>query len=142
MFDPIANPSSPGFTFEIKDFSFSVENPTTIGSATGGAGAGKIKFNEFTIKKTADAATPLLFRNCAAGAHYSKVTITLRKAGGSTAATLTLGTVHVSALKYIPSANPQDAVEEVTVVAGEVKVEVAGAQPTCWSQVTNRSECP
>jgi len=23
------------------------ENPTTIGSATGGAGAGKIKFNEF-----------------------------------------------------------------------------------------------
>ena len=38
--------------FEIKDFSFGVENPTTIGSATGGAGAGKIKFNEFTIKKT------------------------------------------------------------------------------------------
>lgn len=30
--------------FEIKDFSFGVENPTTIGSATGGAGAGKIKF--------------------------------------------------------------------------------------------------
>lgn len=27
------------------DFSFGVENPTTIGSATGGAGAGKIKFN-------------------------------------------------------------------------------------------------
>jgi hypothetical protein len=26
--------------FEIKDFSFGVENPTTIGSATGGAGAG------------------------------------------------------------------------------------------------------
>ena len=29
--------------FEIKDFSLGVENPTTIGSATGGAGAGKIK---------------------------------------------------------------------------------------------------
>lgn len=41
---------TPG-AFEIKDFSFGVENPTTIGSATGGAGAGKIKFNEFTIKK-------------------------------------------------------------------------------------------
>ena len=26
---------------------YGVENPTTIGSATGGAGAGKIKFNEF-----------------------------------------------------------------------------------------------
>src|SRR5262249_44115972 len=42
--------------FEIKDFSFGVENPTTIGSATGG-GAGKIKFNEFTIKKTTDQAS-------------------------------------------------------------------------------------
>jgi hypothetical protein len=28
--------------FEIKDFSFGVENPTTIGSATGGAGPGRI----------------------------------------------------------------------------------------------------
>ena len=43
--------------FEIKDFSFGVENPTTIGSATGGAGAGKIKFNEFTIKKISDTAS-------------------------------------------------------------------------------------
>ncbi len=47
----------PSETFKIKDFSFGVENPTTIFSATGGAGAGKIKFNEFTIKKTTDIAT-------------------------------------------------------------------------------------
>ena len=44
--------------FEIKDFSFGVENQTTIGSATGGAGAGKIKLNELTIKKTTDTASP------------------------------------------------------------------------------------
>src|SRR4029077_13323573 len=47
----------------LKDFSFGVENPTTIGSATGGAGAGKIKFNEFTIKKTTDAASPAFFKD-------------------------------------------------------------------------------
>jgi hypothetical protein len=40
-----------GGAFEIKDWSFGVENPTTIGSATGGAGAGKIKFGEINIKK-------------------------------------------------------------------------------------------
>src|SRR6266851_1131438 len=71
-----------GKSFEIKDFSFGVENPTTIGSATGGAGAGKIKFNEFTIKKTTDQASPLFFRNCAAGMHYKTVTLAVRKAGG------------------------------------------------------------
>jgi type VI secretion system secreted protein Hcp len=75
-------PGSKGW-FEIKDFSFGVENPTTIGSATGGAGAGKIKFNEFTIKKTSDVNSPTFFKNCATGAHYKTVTLALRKAGGS-----------------------------------------------------------
>jgi type VI secretion system secreted protein Hcp len=70
-------------SFEIKDFSFGVENPTTIGSATGGAGAGKIKFNEFTIKKTSDKASPAFFKNCCAGAHYEYVIIEMRKAGGN-----------------------------------------------------------
>lgn len=68
--------------FEIKDFSFGVENVTTIGSATGGAGSGKIKFNEFTIKKTSDSASPNFFKNCCAGAHYKEVLIEMRKAGG------------------------------------------------------------
>src|SRR5687767_10250389 len=68
--------------FEIKDFSFGVENPTTIGSATGGAGAGKIKFNEFTIKKTSDKASAAFFKNCATGSHYQTVIIALRNAGG------------------------------------------------------------
>src|ERR1041385_2190139 len=68
--------------FEIKDWSFGVENPTTIGSATGGAGSGKAKFNEFTIKKTTDQASPLFFRSCAAGTHFPKIELFCRKAGG------------------------------------------------------------
>ena len=59
--------------FEIKDFSFGVENPSTIGSATGGAGAGKVKFNEFTITKHVDAATPQLMQACATNAVIPRV---------------------------------------------------------------------
>jgi type VI protein secretion system component Hcp len=44
---------------------FTVENPTTIGSSTSGAGAGKVKFGEFTITKTVDTASPSFFRNAA-----------------------------------------------------------------------------
>jgi type VI secretion system secreted protein Hcp len=77
-------PASKGW-FEIKDFSFGVENPTTIGSATTGGGTGKIKFNEFTIKKTSDVNSPAFFKNCASGVHYKTVTLALRKAGGSSA---------------------------------------------------------
>jgi len=68
--------------FEIKDFSVSIENPSTIGSATSGAGAGKAKFNEFEITKTTDFASPTFFINCVAGIHYGKVFLALRKAGG------------------------------------------------------------
>ena len=38
---------------KLRGNTLSVENPTTVG-ATGGAGAGKIRFNEFVIKKTSD----------------------------------------------------------------------------------------
>jgi len=47
--------------FEIGEWSFDVENPTTIGSATGGAGAGKAEFAEFEIKNPANAATACLW---------------------------------------------------------------------------------
>jgi type VI secretion system secreted protein Hcp len=68
--------------FEISAWSFAIENPTTIGSATSGAGSGKAKFNEFSITKFTDSASPAFFRNCVAGAHYKKVTLEMRKAGG------------------------------------------------------------
>ena len=63
--------------FGINDFTFGVENATTIGSATGGAGAGKVKFNEFTIRRTTDQSSPVLFKNCCVGAHYESVIIAM-----------------------------------------------------------------
>jgi type VI secretion system secreted protein Hcp len=68
--------------FELKDFSFGIENKSTVGSATSGAGGGKAQFNEFTIKKTTDQASPVFYRNCALGAHYECVQLAIRKAGG------------------------------------------------------------
>jgi type VI protein secretion system component Hcp len=68
--------------FEIKDFSLGAENPTTIGSATSGAGSGKAEFGEFTITKTPETASPVFFKHCVAGAHYGKVAPKPRKTGG------------------------------------------------------------
>jgi type VI secretion system secreted protein Hcp len=69
--------------FEISNFNFGVASPTTLGSATGGAGAGKITFNEFNIHKITDANSPAFFKNCAIGARYNTITIAIRKAGGA-----------------------------------------------------------
>lgn len=72
-----------GPAFEIKDFSFGVENPTTIGSQSGGAGTGKL--HELVIKKTTESASPAFNQNCVAGEHYKVVTIELRKTSGDPA---------------------------------------------------------
>ena len=51
-------------------------------AVTGTTNTGKAKFNEFTVKKTTDSASPKLFKNAVKGTHYKKVTIVSRKAGG------------------------------------------------------------
>ena len=68
--------------FEIQDFSFGVENPTTIGSATSGAGAGKVKFKAFTIRRVVDSASPLFQRAATNGQRFRQVRLEMRKSGG------------------------------------------------------------
>lgn len=68
--------------FEIYSFSFGASNPTTIGSAKGGAGSGKVSLSSFNIMKRMDAASPALFLNCCKGEHFTDAHIVLRKAGG------------------------------------------------------------
>ena len=57
----------PSGTIEISSFSWGVTNPSSLGGGSGGAGAGKSKFNEITIKKTTDKASPELASTTAAG---------------------------------------------------------------------------
>jgi len=78
----LESPAGQTQTIELQDFNLGGETPATIGSATGGAGAGKATFKEFTVKKTTDAASPAFFKNCVAGAHYKKVILAMRKSGG------------------------------------------------------------
>ena len=64
--------------FEIQSYSFA----TTTGGTTGsGGGAGKVKFNEFTITRKVDKASAQLFLHCANGKHFPSGIIVVRKAG-------------------------------------------------------------
>lgn len=70
------------FGFEIYSFSWGASNPVTIGSATSGAGGGKVSISSFNLMKKTDSASPNLFQACCVGAHFPKVHVVLRKAGG------------------------------------------------------------
>lgn len=111
--------------FEIKDWSFGVENPTTIGSATGGAGAGKVSFHDIHITKTTDSASPTLFLNSATGAHYKTVTIQMRKAGGdqhSAFLKFTFGTVFTTKIDW-SGPGDEGPEESITFVYGSLGVQ-------------------
>jgi type VI secretion system secreted protein Hcp len=71
---------------QIKSFSWGVENVTTIGSATGGAGAGKAKFDQLKVEKVVDSTTPQLLQRIGQGQHFAGVEIIARKSGVGAAA--------------------------------------------------------
>src|SRR5579871_3657869 len=114
---------------EIKSFSFSVENTVSIGSATGGAGAGKARFNDLQISKLEDSASPVLFRMLATGQHFKTATLSIRKAGamqGKTGAVyqrFTFSMVLVSKISESGSSGDDVPTENVVLNYGALKWE-------------------
>jgi type VI secretion system secreted protein Hcp len=127
-------------------FSWGVENPTTIGSATGGAGVGKAKFNEFRISKKVDNASPAFFKQLASGAHFKKAVLTLRKPGEQPYMAYTFETVFITKVDHSGS-SPELPTEEVAFVYGKLVVQSFGktasgvSSPVThgWDQVLNKS---
>ena len=65
---------------DVQSFSWGVSQ--TVGRAGGGgAGAGKVRFQDFHFTTSVSKASPKLFLSCATGEHIKDATITLRKAG-------------------------------------------------------------
>lgn len=109
--------------FEIYSFSFGASNPTTIGSAKGGAGSGKVSLSSFNIMKKMDAASPALFLNCSKGEHFTDAHIVLRKAGGEAVEYLhyDFEEVFVESIQWSGSSGGDDApTESVSFVFGKI----------------------
>jgi type VI secretion system secreted protein Hcp len=66
---------------EISGYNVAAVHPGTAGSATGGAGAGKATFNDFSFSTPTSRVTPLLFQACAQGTRFNQAIVSLRKAG-------------------------------------------------------------
>lgn len=68
---------------EINHVAFAATTTVNVGSASSGAGAGKVKFGELELHKAIDATSPVLFKALAAGQHYAEATVFVRTAGPS-----------------------------------------------------------
>jgi type VI secretion system secreted protein Hcp len=135
----------------IKSFSWGAENPTSIGSAGGGAGTGKAVLNELTVEKAVDSTTPAMFQRLAQGRHFASVEIIARKAGGAPGASLlptrySFQTVFVKSQEQSGAAADDAPQEKLTFLYGAVAQQavrqsatgaVAGTSLANWNQVTN-----
>lgn len=68
---------------EIDDFAFAVEQTLNIGSASSGAGAGKVTFNPLTVTRNLDKNTPSLFVGASAGQSWPLVIMTVARDNGA-----------------------------------------------------------
>ncbi len=140
--------------FELSEFNFDIENTLNIGSASGGAGAGKVQFNEFNVKKRTDKASPVLFLNCCNGGHFGDVELHLRKSGVDKAKTggnylrFSFKLVAVKKIGWSGTTGDDVCEEEVTFEYGAIRIQywwqdpdgsVKGPKETEWSRVKNKA---
>ena len=124
----------------ILNFTLGGSNATTIGSATGGAGAGKISFAPLTVTKMLDSTSALLLTHMSTGAHFSEVKIEVFGAGNALIATYKLKTAFVTS--DIVGGASMSLSEEVVFVFGVLESDVnfgGGTFHSCWDQVTNKA---
>lgn len=135
---------------DVESFSWGENNVTTIGSATSGAGAGKVKFDTFVFVTRVSQASPILAQMCANGTHAPTAVLTARKAGGKQEEyyKVTFKTVFITAYKSIGAGGteviPRD---EVTCLFGEYEIDykpqsgdgkLGASIKTGWNQIMNK----
>jgi type VI secretion system secreted protein Hcp len=140
---------------EITSFSFGIENATTIGSSSAGAGSGKAVLGKFTIEKLTDNCTPDFFIACGTGGHYTKAHLVLRKVGGSTSdktqrvpfIQYDFSLVFVSKLDWKGAKDDEAPSETIEFAYGALKITytpqdkngkpITPQKIACWNQVNN-----
>lgn len=126
--------AGPGHVFEIADYSVDIEQTLNIGSQSTGAGAGKVAFNPFSITRSSDKITPVLFQMACAGTPFQTVWLGLSKSGAAPAAAASVFmsfTFKLVAVKSIVFASdPDTAKERVTFEYGGLQIQYAPQSPT------------
>lgn len=114
---------------EVLSFSWGITNTTTIGSATGGAGAGKATVHDFSIIKMIDASSPLLFEKCCTGEHIASGTFTLvDRQTGLGFYKVNFDQIFISGVQ--PAANPGGGVptESVSLNFGRIEISASSGR--------------
>ena len=135
--------------FDLSSFTLDAQNSLAIGSATAGAGAGKVSFQGFSFTKPLDKYSAQLFQDLASGTRIASVEIIVRKPGAIgmedpivqyLLKNVGLTNIHISGESKNATETIQGAFQAISFVLygqnsnGTTPVTSTGG----WSQVTNQ----
>lgn len=135
--------------FDLSSFTLDAQNSLAIGSATAGAGAGKVSFQGFSFTKPLDKYSAQLFQDLASGTRIASVEIIVRKPGSNgmddpivqyLLKNVGLTNIHISGESKNATETIQGAFQAISFVLygqnsnGTTPVTSTGG----WSQVTNQ----
>jgi type VI secretion system secreted protein Hcp len=113
---------------EILSISMGLENQTTIGGTSGGAGSGKATFNPIVMTKRVDTTTPPLTMALVSGGRYDTVTFDFFMSGAPQAKasgpiyTIACKMVFVSKIQQSVSQGDDIIIEEITLQYGAIQI--------------------
>lgn len=145
VLNTVVPPPAP-FVIEVLTVDFDVEQTLNIGSQSSGAGAGKVTFNPFSIRKRPDAHSAEFWQRVCSGTPYKKVTLTASRPGATSPFFIfTMGLVAIRTLG-ISADETTDMTELVTFEYGQASYGAAPQNPdgsmgtlvsTGWDRVKN-----
>jgi type VI secretion system secreted protein Hcp len=112
---------------EVSSFQFGTSRGTTIGSATGGAGAGKVSVQDIHITKTVDSTSPLLMQACASGKHFPTVVLEHTLPGGRTEKII-LQDVLISSAQKAGAGGEENPTESITLNFAKISISYSNAK--------------
>ncbi len=148
--DSPLDPRSKGIRLE--SFLMGLENQTTIGGTSGGAGSGKATFEPIVISKAIDAQTPALAYALVSGSRYDTVTFEFFTAGGAKSPgpiySIACRLVMINKIQQAISQGDDTLIEEITLQYGAFQIKsrpinkdgMLGKEVMSqWSKVKNNS---
>ena len=127
--------------FPVLAWSWGASNPVTIGSATGGAGAGKVSISSINVEKNFDQCSPALFLAVASGKHFATMTLTQEDTENNVILTMSLEQVFVESWQISGSVNAVYPTEAVSFAFEKVCVkEPSNSTTVCYNSGTNSTQ--
>ncbi len=133
---------SKGLTFPATGFNFSYTGSTSIGSASGGAGAGKVQYSPIGIYKTFDSVSPVLFQDALSGSNFATVELLFFHNGSAKAYyEITLSNASITSLgqKDYKDGTPMEAITLQYQKIKEEEISTTGSTTASddWNITTN-----